>query len=248
MRSDDGPGAGVPARPGSSPDAGSGTRDTGAEHGADAVLAEHGADAVLQGRADAAPEDRLLVDPGDYLVDCFRLARKIWEDEYRPDFLVGLWRGGAPPGIVLQEYFRWRGHDPYHTAIRTQSLEGVLYGDGFDIKGFEHVIDVVEADQRLLVVDDLFETGRTIYEVVRYLRRHARRNAPEVRVAVVYYRPALRRFLVGPHYHLHAIEARPVFPDRPTRMTEAEVRRLGGDLYEVLYGSDGDPDDRPGGR
>lgn len=179
--------------------------------------------------------ERLLIDPDDYLLDCFRLARKIWDDGYRPDFLVGLWRGGAPPGIVIQEFFRWRGQDPYHTAIRTQSLEGVLYGDGFDIKGFEHVIDVVEADQRMLIVDDLFETGRTMYEVVRYLRRHARRNTPEVRVAVVHYRPALRRFLVGPHYWLRATDARPVFPDRPTRMTEAEVRRLGEDLHEVLF-------------
>lgn len=180
-------------------------------------------------------EERLIIDPDDYLVDCFRLARKIWDDGYRPDFLVGLWRGGAPPGIVIQEFFRWKGHDPYHTAIRTQSLEGVLYGDGFDIKGFEHVIDEVEAGDQLLLVDDFFDTGRTIYEVVRHLRRKARRNAPEVRVAVVYYRPGHRRFLVGPDYYLHETEARPVFPDRLTQVTDAELREKDPQLYEVLY-------------
>ena len=52
---------------------------------------------------------RKVVDPNDYLVDCFRLARTIWDDGYRPDFLIGLWRGGAPPGIVIQEFFRWKG-------------------------------------------------------------------------------------------------------------------------------------------
>ena len=90
----------------------------------------HAADYVLGG-FDA--EERLLIDPNSYLVDCFRLARHIWDDGYRPDFLVGLWRGGAPPGIVIQEFFRWKGHDPYHTAIRTQSLEGVLQPADFDI-------------------------------------------------------------------------------------------------------------------
>lgn len=196
------------------------------------------------GRAGGRPSDddgsqRLLLDPEDYLVDCFRLARRVWDDGYRPDFLVGLWRGGAPPGIVIQEFFRWKGHDPYHTAIRTQAPEGLAYGDGFDVRGFEHVIEVVEADQRMLLVDDLYETGRTIYEVIQHLRRRARKNTPEVRVAVVYFRPALRRFLVGPHYHLHATDDLPVFPDRPTRMTEGEVRRLGDDVHRVLFGRSG---------
>ena len=130
-------------------------------------------------------EERLLIDPNSYLVDCFRLARRIWDDGYRPDFLVGLWRGGAPPGVVIQEFFRWKGHDPYHTAIRTQSLEGVSHGEGFDIKGFGHVLDEVQADDQLLLVDDFFDTGRTIYEVLRHLRHQARRNTPEVKVAVV---------------------------------------------------------------
>ncbi len=180
--------------------------------------------------------ERRVVDPNVYLIDCFRLARKVWSNGYRPDFLVALWRGGAPPGIVIQEFFRWKGHDLYHTAIRTQSLEGVLYGDGFDIKGFEHVLDVVEADDQLLLVDDFFDSGRTIYEVVSYLRRKARRNAPEVRVATVYFRPGRRRFLVGPDYYLHEVEDPPLLPDRLSELSEDEVRSLDPELYEPLYG------------
>jgi len=180
--------------------------------------------------------DRHVVDPNDYLVDSFRLARKIWDDGYRPDFLVGLWRGGAPPGIVIQEFFRWKGHDPYHTAIRTQSLEGVLSGDGFDIKGFEHVLDAVEAEHQLLLVDDVFNTGRTVYEVVRYLRQKARRNAPEVRVATVYYRPAARRFLVGPDYYLHEVDVAPLLPYRLTQVPQDQARSLSPELYDALYG------------
>lgn len=184
---------------------------------------------------DADTPDRVLIEPNGYLVDCFRLAQKIWRDGYRPDFLVGLWRGGAPPGIVIQEFFGWKGHDLYHTAIRTQSLEGVLYGNGFDIKGLKHVIDIVTADQRLLLVDDLFDTGRTMYEVVQYLRRKARRNTPEVRVAVVYFRPHRRRFLVGPDYYLHEIDAQPVFPHRLTAMSEAEIAAADPEMHEILF-------------
>lgn len=175
-----------------------------------------------------------VVGPNDFLLDSFRLARRIWEDGYRPDFLVALWRGGAPAGIVIQEFFRWKGHDPYHTAIRTQSLEGVRYGDGFDVKGFEHVIDVVEAEHRLLLVDDIFETGRTVYEVIRHLRRAARRNAPEVRVATVYFCPGRRRFLVGPDYFLHEVDEPPVLPYRLTELSEADARAISPRLQDAL--------------
>lgn len=179
---------------------------------------------------------RRVIDPNDFLIDSFRLARKIWDDGYRPDFLVALWRGGAPPGIAIQEFFRWKGHDPYHTAIRTQSLEGIRDGDGFDIKGFEHVLDAVEAEHRLLLVDDFFDTGRTVHEVMRHLRRKARRNAPQVRVAAVYYRPGERRFPVGPDYWLHEVDDPPPLPYRLTELTEDQVRAISAELHEALYG------------
>lgn len=185
--------------------------------------------------SDVADVPRPILDADAYLADCFRLARKIWDDGYRPDFLVALWRGGTPPGIAIQEYFRYRGHDPYHTAIRTQSMEGVRQGDGFDIRGLEHVIDVVGAADRLLLVDDLFDTGRTMYEVGEYLRRRARRNTPAIHVAAVYFRPRRRRFLVGPHYWLHETEARPVFPHRLTELDSARLRDTDPELAACIW-------------
>lgn len=182
---------------------------------------------------------RPLLDADEYLADCFRLARRIWEDGYRPDFLVALWRGGAPPGIAIQEYFRYRGCDLYHTAIRTQSLEGVRQGDGFDIKGLEHVIDVICAEHRLLLVDDLFDSGRTIYEVSEYIRRRARRNTPEIRVAAVYFRPLRQRFLVGPHYYLHETDVRPVFPHRLTEIDAPRLRETDPELAGAIWSHTG---------
>lgn len=187
--------------------------------------------------SEATADARLIIDADSYLVDCFRLARKIWEAGCRPHFLVGLWRGGAPPGIVIQEFFRWKGHDLYHTAIRTQSLEGVLHGDGLDIKGFEHVLDEVEAEQQLLLVDDFFDTGRTIDAVLRYVRRKARRNAPRVKVAVVYYR-AGGRATVAPDYYLREVAAPPLLPYRLTEIPADELRALDPELHELLYSSD----------
>jgi len=176
------------------------------------------------------------LDPDEYLADCFRLAKKIWDDGYRPNFLIALWRGGAPPGIVIHEFFRCKGHDFYHTAIRTQSLEGVAEGNGFDIRGLKHVTDEVESGQQMLIVDDLFDTGRTMYEVIEYLRRRALRNTPEIRVATVYCRPQHRAFLVGPHYHLHSVSERPVFPHQLTALESERLAQTDPELYDAIWG------------
>lgn len=178
---------------------------------------------------------RPILDPDAYLADCFRLARKIWDDGYRPDFLIALWRGGATPGIAIQEYFRWRGHDPYHTAIRTQSLEVVRQGGGFDIKGLEHVADEICAEHQLLIVDDLYQTGRTIFEVREHLRRRARLNMPVVRVATVYHRAAAENYDVGPHYTLHEVLERPVFPHQLTAMEQTQVRSADPELAAAIW-------------
>jgi len=177
-----------------------------------------------------------VVDPNVYLVDCFRLARKIWDDGCRPDFLVAVWRGGAQPAIVIQEFFRWKGHDPYHTAIRKESHKGAAFGGGIDIKGLDHVLDVVETSDELLIVDDVFGNGRNIYEVVSYLRRKARRNVPEVRVATVYFHPARQRFGAGPNYYLHEGENALLLPNRLSNISEEEILLPYPELHGSLYG------------
>ena len=38
------------------------------------------------------------------LEDSFRLASQVFEDGFRPQFIIGIWRGGAPIGIAVQEF------------------------------------------------------------------------------------------------------------------------------------------------
>ena len=177
-----------------------------------------------------------VIDADQYLADSFRLARRIWSDGCRPDFLVALWRGGAPPGIAIQEYFRWRGSDFYHTAIRTQSLEGVREGGGIDIRGLEHVIENVDAEDTLLIVDNFIDTGRTVTAVVDHIRRRARRNTPRLKVAAVYFRPDSHSAPVGPDYWLHEVQRRPVFPHELRALDPEATRSDDPELHEAIWG------------
>ena len=45
----------------------------------------------------------------DYLRDSWRLAAAVKASGWQPDILIALWRGGAPVGIALHEYFKVSG-------------------------------------------------------------------------------------------------------------------------------------------
>jgi len=132
----------------------------------------------------------LHVSPGDFLLDTFRLGRKVYETGFRPKHVISIWRGGTPVGLGVDEFFRTRGVFMNHTTIATESYTGIQeQGDVF-VKGLEHVIEVICREDGLLIVDDVLESGRTIKRVVEILRERARANAPEdIRVATVHRKP-----------------------------------------------------------
>ena len=53
------------------------------------------------------------------LEDSYRLAVQIYASGYRPDFIVGVWRGGSTVGIYVQECLQYLGVETDHIAIRT---------------------------------------------------------------------------------------------------------------------------------
>lgn len=180
-------------------------------------------------------DEKVHIGARQLLLESVRLGRRILEDGFRPDFLIGVWRGGTPPGIAIHEYFRMQGHEPYHTTIKTQSYRGMQRGDeGVEIKGLEHVIDVVEAEDRLLLVDDVWDTGHTMAAILAAIRRRARRNAPDCRVATVYYKPARNETDLEPDWHEVADDRWIVFPHELEGLTEAEIRAKGPGIWQAL--------------
>ena len=42
---------------------------------------------------------KTFIQADELLKDSFELAWQVYESGYRPDYIVGVWRGGAPIGI-----------------------------------------------------------------------------------------------------------------------------------------------------
>ena len=179
--------------------------------------------------------EKNFVSAEDLLQDSFELALRIHESEFRPSFILGVWRGGAPVGIAVQEVLETLGRPTNHFAIRTSS-----YGartSSFDkdetlpevqVMGLQHVVDVVNAGDRLLIIDDIFDSGRSVEAILRKLRARCGQNTPEdIRTATIYYKPKRNLTDRTPDFYVHETDEWTVFPHELRGCSEEEIRARG---------------------
>ena len=77
----------------------------------------------------------------------------------------------------------------------------------------------------MLIVDDVYSTGRNVNAVLERLRRTLKRNLPrELRVAAPYYRPPGDDSAAKPDYYLQKSEDWLVLPYELTGLTRDEIR------------------------
>jgi uncharacterized protein len=164
--------------------------------------------------------EMLHIHPEEFLLDTFRLGRKVYDTGFRPKHVLSIWRGGTPVGLGVDEFFRTRGIFLNHTTIATESYTGIRERGSVILKGLEHVVEVVCREDGLLIVDDVLESGRTIQSVLEYLRRRARANMPrDVRVATVHRKPERVEFDLEPVITLRDLPA-DVWIDYPHELSD----------------------------
>ncbi|MBT6096398.1 MAG: hypoxanthine phosphoribosyltransferase [Rhodospirillaceae bacterium] len=170
--------------------------------------------------------EKTYVSAQSLLDDSFRLGLNIMDDKFHPDYIIGIWRGGTPVGIAVQEIMKYHGFPSDHISIRTSSYTGIEeQSDEIRVHGLHYIIENVNADNSLLIVDDVFDSGRSIQAVIERINALSRRNTPEViRVATVYYKPSKRKVEVTPDYYIHETEDWLVFPHELEGLTLEEVR------------------------
>ncbi|WP_017668102.1 phosphoribosyltransferase family protein [Sandarakinorhabdus sp. AAP62] len=169
---------------------------------------------------------KIWLTADDLLGDSFRLARQVLESGFRPTHLVGIWRGGAPIGIAVQEFFDVHGVECDHIAIRTASYTGIdQQSKTVKVYALGYLIDTLNADDRLLVIDDVFDSGRSIEAVLTELKARCRANMPaDIRIATVWYKPARNQTALKPDYFIHESNEWLVFPHEIDGLTSAEIR------------------------
>lgn len=181
--------------------------------------------------------EKIYLQAQDLLSDAVRLGAMVINSGFKPSFIVGIWRGGTPIGIAVQEVLAWAGIQTDHIAIRTSSYGHTIdqRGQHVRVHGLDYLVERVNAEDGMLLVDDVFDTGYTIQAIIENLRRKARLNTPhKIRVAVPWYKPKRNQTDRIPEYYLHETEQWIKFPHSLEGLSDDEIKKFRPEIWEVL--------------
>jgi len=185
----------------------------------------------------SAPTEKIFISADSLLRDSIELARRIVRSGLRPTWLVAMWRGGAPIGIAVQEVLEFHRIHTDHIAIRTSSYLGIdNQAKTVRVHALDYLVSRLTFEDELLLVDDVFDSGRSLEAVIAELRRRCRRNLPEkIRIATVYYKPARNRSTLVPDFYIRATDNWLVFPHEIQGLSREEIlqhKPVGENFFE----------------
>ncbi|MDA9936266.1 phosphoribosyltransferase family protein [Gammaproteobacteria bacterium] len=179
--------------------------------------------------------DKLFIQADELLSDSFKLAWQVFESGYRPNYIIGVWRGGAPIGIAVQEFLDVLGVPSDHIAIRTSHYKGIDERDSqVQVYGLNYVIKQVESEDSLLIVDDVHDTGISIQKIVLDLQTACKKNTPEIKVATPYFKPMKNKTDRKPDFYLHETEKWLVFPHELEGLSIDEIIEFKPELSDLV--------------
>jgi len=101
--------------------------------------------------------------------------------------------------------------------------------------GLNYLVKNVQQHDRLLIVDDVFDTGRSIEAIINELQRKARLNTPaDIRVAVPYYKPERRQIEREPDFYLYETTEWLKYPHSLEGLSAEEIQAHRPAIYAIL--------------
>jgi hypoxanthine phosphoribosyltransferase len=147
--------------------------------------------------------------------NALKLAHRIYREGFIPDVIYVSLRGGAYLGNVISEYFKVvqrRARPVYYAAMVARSYMGIRESDEVKVEGWTYGPDALRTGDKVLLVDDIFDSGKTINHLVNMILE---KGIPrkDLKVAVHDYK-----------YIYNRAEQLPIQPDYWCRKHELSVK------------------------
>ena len=97
--------------------------------------------------------------------NALKMAHRIYSEGFIPDVIYVSLRGGAYLGNVISEYFKIvqrRVRPVYYAAVVARSYTGVRESNEVKVDGWTYPPDSLRTEDKILLVDDIFDSGKTI--------------------------------------------------------------------------------------
>ena len=136
--------------------------------------------------------------------NALKLANRIYADGFMPSIIYVSLRGGAFLGNVFSEYFKLvntGGKPVFYAAVVAHSYIDLQQKGRVRIDGWTYDPEYLRSGDKVLLIDDIFDTGRTINYLVECIME---KGVPreDIKIAVHDYKrtPEGNKMLVHPDY------------------------------------------------
>ncbi|MCG3222586.1 MAG: phosphoribosyltransferase [Candidatus Heimdallarchaeota archaeon] len=130
----------------------------------------------------------------------FYLFEKITDDEFFPDVIVGIARGGWIPARLLADFYGNK---------RTANIKIEFYDNTSRVSDDPIITQEISEDVEnkvVLVVDDVADSGKSLIAAVEHVKN---KNPKEIRTATLYYK---KHSILKPDYYIRETQSWVVYP------------------------------------
>ena len=199
-----------------------------------------------------AQNPKQFISSQELLKKSLTLAQLVHESGCRPTFLLSMWRGGAPIGLVVDEYFAHKQQEiTTHLPLKVSSYKqdqqtpagtrrvAPWRQDTITIFNLEYLAGMLTKDDRLLIVDDIVDSGRSLKTLLEAIKSLCAENTPhEIKTATIYYKPQFAS--IEPDFFVDETDTWIVFPHEVNGLTDDEITEFYGDeIAHILKRSSG---------
>ncbi len=145
---------------------------------------------------------------------CIELADQIKKSGFNPEIIVGVARGGWIPARILSDLLG----NTYVASMKVEFYKGVAETAVKPVVSQQ--VSTSVAGKRVLVVDDVADTGESLMTVRQNLLG---RGASEVKIATLHYKP---KSIVRPDFYARETSAWIVYPHERYEFVENRVAKF----------------------
>jgi hypoxanthine phosphoribosyltransferase len=102
--------------------------------------------------------------------NALKLAKRVFDDGFMPDVIYVPLRGGAYMGNVFSEFFKIvnkKNRPVFYAAVVARSYTDIHLSGRVRIDGWTYDPEYLRNGDRVLFVDDIFDTGRTLNHLLQ---------------------------------------------------------------------------------
>ncbi len=174
--------------------------------------------------------DKEFVSADQLVRDAFALGRHVYDAGYAPEWLLALWRGGTPVGVAVHEFLAYKGLRLDHAVVKVSSYSDIGRAGEPRVEHGESLLAAIRPGQKVLLVDDIFDTGGTL----RRMREWLAPRTTHVKSAALYYNPGHATAVPPPDFYVRRTDAWIVFPHELVGLSLDEIRRKDPFVHGLL--------------